>query len=54
MVGLKGKDPIMEGELCKEIKVEESTWTIGKRPTPDNHESKFDRVLNLQRTSAEF
>lgn len=28
-VGLKGKEPIMEGELCKEIKVDESTWTIG-------------------------
>lgn len=27
-VGLKGKEPIMEGELCKEIKVDESTWTI--------------------------
>ena len=28
-VGLKGKDPIMSGELCKEIKVDESTWTLG-------------------------
>lgn len=28
-VGLKGKEPIVAGELCKEIKVEESTWTIG-------------------------
>ena len=28
-VGLKGKDKIMDGELCKEIKVEESTWTVG-------------------------
>ncbi|KAI0734450.1 nuclear movement protein nudC [Fomitopsis betulina] len=27
-VGLKGKEPIVAGELCKEIKVEESTWTI--------------------------
>ncbi|KDQ63529.1 hypothetical protein JAAARDRAFT_169460 [Jaapia argillacea MUCL 33604] len=27
-VGLKGKDKIMDGELCKEIKVDESTWTI--------------------------
>ncbi|KAG8694754.1 hypothetical protein FRC09_009623, partial [Ceratobasidium sp. 395] len=26
--GLKGQDPILEGELCKEIKVEESTWTV--------------------------
>jgi hypothetical protein len=28
--GLKGQDPILEGELCQEIKVEESTWTLGK------------------------
>ncbi|EJU01897.1 CS-domain-containing protein, partial [Dacryopinax primogenitus] len=27
-VALKGKDSMMEGELCKEIKVEDSTWTI--------------------------
>lgn len=29
-VGLKGQEPIFEGELCKEIKVEDSTWTVGK------------------------
>ena len=28
--GLKGKEPILEGELCQEIKIEESTWTVGK------------------------
>ena len=28
-VGFKGKDPIMAGDLCEEIKVEESTWTLG-------------------------
>ncbi|KAH9486988.1 Nuclear migration protein nudC [Psilocybe cubensis] len=27
-VGLKGREPIMSGELCKEIKVEDSTWTV--------------------------
>ena len=27
-VGLKGHEPIMAGELCKEIKVEDSTWTV--------------------------
>jgi len=27
-VGLKGKEPIMGGELCKEIKVDDSTWTL--------------------------
>lgn len=29
-VGLKGQEPIMGGELCKEIKVDDSTWTLGK------------------------
>jgi hypothetical protein len=27
-VGLKGQEKILEGELCKDIKVEDSTWTI--------------------------
>jgi len=27
-VGLKGSDPILDGALCKEIKVEDSTWTV--------------------------
>ncbi|TEB35205.1 nuclear movement protein nudC [Coprinellus micaceus] len=27
-VTLKGQEPILSGELCKEIKVEDSTWTI--------------------------
>ena len=31
-VGLKGKEPILTGELCKEIKLEDSTWTLGMRP----------------------
>ena len=29
-LALKGLDPILDGELCKEIKVEDSTWTIRK------------------------
>jgi hypothetical protein len=29
-VGLKGQEPIMSGELCKEIKVDDSTWTLRK------------------------
>lgn len=29
-VGLKGQDPILKGDLCKDIKVEESTWTLGR------------------------
>jgi hypothetical protein len=28
-VGLKGQDKILDGELCKEVKVEDSTWTVG-------------------------
>ncbi|TFK30317.1 nuclear movement protein nudC [Coprinopsis marcescibilis] len=27
-VGLKNQEPILDGDLCKEIKVEDSTWTI--------------------------
>ncbi len=34
-VGLKGQEPILSGELCKEIKVDESTWTLGElKQTP--------------------
>ena len=29
-VGFKGKEPIMSGELPYEVKLEESTWMIGK------------------------
>lgn len=28
-VGLKGKEPILSGPLCKEIKMDDSTWTLG-------------------------
>ncbi|KAF5374816.1 hypothetical protein D9758_000333 [Tetrapyrgos nigripes] len=28
IVGFKGKESILEGELCKEIKVEDSTWNL--------------------------
>jgi hypothetical protein len=28
-VGLKGKEPIMSGELFADVKMEESTWTLG-------------------------
>ena len=27
-VGLKGKDKILDGELCQEVKLDDSTWTI--------------------------
>lgn len=29
-IGLKGKEPIIDDDLCKEVKVDESTWTLGK------------------------
>lgn len=29
-VGLKGKEPIIDDELCKEVKVDDSTWTLGE------------------------
>lgn len=28
-VGLKGEPPVIEGTLAKEIKVDDSTWTLG-------------------------
>lgn len=28
-VGFKGKEPILAGDLAKDIKVDESTWTLG-------------------------
>lgn len=30
-VGIKGNEKILDGELCREIKLEDSTWTLGKR-----------------------
>jgi hypothetical protein len=27
-VGLKGQDKILDGRLCKDVKVEDSTWTL--------------------------
>lgn len=40
-VALKGKEPIMSGELCKDIKVDDSTWTL--RTVPLTHSA---HVLN--------
>lgn len=42
LVGFKGKEPILEGELCKDIKIEESTWTVGSWR------------INLSRTNTKF
>jgi hypothetical protein len=36
-VGLKGQEPIMAGDLCQDIKVDESTWTLGTHRTCGNH-----------------
>lgn len=33
-VGLKGSEPILSGELCKDVKVEDSTWTVGELTFP--------------------
>jgi hypothetical protein len=38
-VGLKGKEPILEGDLCKDIKMEDSTWTVGLYRDPPNTSS---------------
>jgi CS domain len=29
-VCLKGKDKILDGELCQEVKLDDSTWTLRK------------------------
>lgn len=28
-VGLKGEQPIIDDDLCKEVRMEDSTWTLG-------------------------
>ncbi|RDX55770.1 nuclear movement protein nudC [Lentinus brumalis] len=42
-VGLKGKEPIMAGELCKDIKVEDSTWTLEDQETVLVHLEKLNQ-----------
>jgi len=43
-VGLKGQDKIMEGQLCREIKVDESTWTIQDQEAIHIHLEKVNKV----------
>ncbi|KAJ1311668.1 hypothetical protein OPQ81_010142 [Rhizoctonia solani] len=42
--GLKGKEPILEGDLCQEIKVEESTWTVEDQEFLDIHLEKVNKM----------
>ncbi|KAH9937011.1 nuclear movement protein nudC [Fomitopsis serialis] len=42
-VGLKGKEPIVAGELCKEIKVDDSTWTLEDQEAVHVHLEKINK-----------
>ncbi|KAF8632577.1 hypothetical protein AX15_001786 [Amanita polypyramis BW_CC] len=42
-VGVKGREPIMSGELCKEIKVEDSTWTLEDNQAVHIHLEKLNK-----------
>ena len=52
-VGLKGKKPILDGELCKEIKMEDSTWTVGSFSVPPNLSTNRE-TSTKQRTKNSF
>ncbi|THH16818.1 hypothetical protein EW146_g3891 [Bondarzewia mesenterica] len=43
-VGLKGKEPIMSGELCSEIKLEDSTWTVEDQQFVQIHLEKVNKM----------
>ncbi|KAH9858108.1 nuclear movement protein nudC [Lenzites betulinus] len=42
-VGLKGKEPILSGELCKDIKIEDSTWTLEDQQSVLIHLEKLNK-----------
>jgi len=42
-VGLKGKEKILDGELPKEIKIEESTWTVEDQEAIHIHLEKINQ-----------
>ncbi|KAL0951265.1 hypothetical protein HGRIS_007979 [Hohenbuehelia grisea] len=42
-VGLKGQEKILDGELCKDIKVEDSTWTVEDNEAIHIHLEKINR-----------
>jgi len=41
-VGLKGQEPILEGKLCKEIKLDDSTWSLEDQETVHIHLEKLN------------
>ncbi|KAI7877418.1 CS-domain-containing protein [Lichtheimia hyalospora FSU 10163] len=43
-VALKGQSPLIEGELCKEIKVDDSTWTIDNQQEVSVHLEKSNQM----------
>ncbi|KAK0478210.1 nuclear movement protein nudC [Armillaria novae-zelandiae] len=43
-VGLKGKEKILDGELCKEIKVDDSTWTLQDNEAVHVHLEKVNKA----------
>lgn len=43
-VGLKGEAPIVEGELCKDIKVDDSTWTLEDQQEVLVHLEKVNKM----------
>jgi len=44
LVGLKGQEPILDGNLCKEIKLEESTWTLDDNKEIHLHLEKINQM----------
>ncbi|GAA93575.1 uncharacterized protein L969DRAFT_51484 [Mixia osmundae IAM 14324] len=43
-VGLKGKEPIIDGELCKEIKLDDSTWSLDDQKEIGLHLEKVSQM----------
>jgi len=42
-VGFKGQEPIMAGDLCQDIKLEESTWTLEDQQEIQIHLEKVNK-----------